>query len=106
MIQDMIGKDLSRVCLPVYFNEPLSMLQKLPEDVEYSELLDKVTLKCWGVVAWWEHADCRHQVRSRRVARRLGTCSGHWRDSMSMGARHGHEGTHHFVCAAKRGCNQ
>jgi hypothetical protein len=38
----MIGKDLSRVCLPVYFNEPLSMLQKLPEDVEYSELLDKV----------------------------------------------------------------
>ena len=41
--QDMIGKDLSRVCLPVYFNEPLSMLQKLPEDVEYSELLDQVT---------------------------------------------------------------
>ncbi len=42
-MQDMIGKDLSRVCLPVYFNEPLSMLQKMPEDVEYSELVDKVT---------------------------------------------------------------
>ena len=49
-MQDMIGKDLSRVCLPVYFNEPLSMLQKLPEDVEYSELLDKVTARFPGVV--------------------------------------------------------
>ena len=51
MVQDMIGKDLSRVCLPVYFNEPLSMLQKMPEDVEYSELVDKVRLpsfsSCW-----------------------------------------------------------
>ena len=41
-LQDMVGKDLSRVCLPVYFNEPLSMLQKLPEDAEYTELIDKV----------------------------------------------------------------
>ena len=37
-----MGKDLSRVCLPVYFNEPLSMLQKMPEDAEYTELIDKV----------------------------------------------------------------
>lgn len=42
LVQEMVGKDLSRVCLPVYFNEPLSMLQKMPEDVEYSELIDKV----------------------------------------------------------------
>ena len=44
LAQEMVGKDLSRVCLPVYFNEPLSMLQKMPEDVEYSELIDKVPL--------------------------------------------------------------
>jgi hypothetical protein len=36
----MVGKDLTRVCLPVYFNEPLSALQKTAEDLEYSELLD------------------------------------------------------------------
>ncbi|OAY67075.1 Oxysterol-binding protein-related protein 1C, partial [Ananas comosus] len=40
MIKDNIGKDLTRVCLPVYFNEPLSSLQKCFEDLEYSYLLD------------------------------------------------------------------
>lgn len=38
LIKDMVGKDLTRVCLPVYFNEPLSALQKTAEDMEYSEL--------------------------------------------------------------------
>lgn len=41
LIKDMVGKDLTRVCLPVYFNEPLSALQKTAEDLEYSELLDQ-----------------------------------------------------------------
>ncbi|ERM95326.1 hypothetical protein AMTRI_Chr04g183010 [Amborella trichopoda] len=41
MIKDNIGKDLTRVCLPVYFNEPLSSLQKCFEDLEYSYLLDR-----------------------------------------------------------------
>ncbi|XVE55393.1 hypothetical protein DITRI_Ditri03aG0155000 [Diplodiscus trichospermus] len=40
MIKDNIGKDLTKVCLPVYFNEPLSSLQKCFEDLEYSYLLD------------------------------------------------------------------
>ena len=31
IIKDMVGKDLTRVCLPVYFNEPISALQKLCE---------------------------------------------------------------------------
>ena len=31
-----------QVCLPVYFNEPLSALQKMAEELEYSELVDKV----------------------------------------------------------------
>ncbi|XP_062200612.1 oxysterol-binding protein-related protein 2A-like isoform X2 [Phragmites australis] len=40
MIKDNVGKDLTRVCLPVYFNEPLSSLQKCFEELEYSHLLD------------------------------------------------------------------
>eukprot|EP00252_Welwitschia_mirabilis_P011313 TRINITY_DN25449_c0_g1_i3.p1 TRINITY_DN25449_c0_g1~~TRINITY_DN25449_c0_g1_i3.p1 ORF type:complete len:725 (+),score=130.78 TRINITY_DN25449_c0_g1_i3:86-2260(+) len=41
LIKDNIGKDLTKVCLPVYFNEPISSLQKCFEDFEYSELLDR-----------------------------------------------------------------
>lgn len=41
IIKDNIGKDLTKVCLPVYFNEPLSSLQKCCEDLEYSYLLDQ-----------------------------------------------------------------
>uniref|UniRef100_A0A0A9W540 Oxysterol-binding protein-related protein 6 n=2 Tax=Lygus hesperus TaxID=30085 RepID=A0A0A9W540_LYGHE len=36
-----IGKDLSQVSMPVALNEPLSMLQRLCEELEYSDLLDK-----------------------------------------------------------------
>lgn len=46
IIKDNIGKDLSGVCLPVYFNEPLSSLQKCFEDLDYSSLVDRA-LK-WG----------------------------------------------------------
>uniref|UniRef100_A0A1J3IVD3 Oxysterol-binding protein-related protein 1A n=1 Tax=Noccaea caerulescens TaxID=107243 RepID=A0A1J3IVD3_NOCCA len=46
MIKDNIGKDLTKVCLPVYFNEPLSSLQKCFEDLEYSYLLDRASE--WG----------------------------------------------------------
>lgn len=41
LIKDNVGKDLTRVCLPVYFNEPISSLQKCFEDLEYSYLLDQ-----------------------------------------------------------------
>ncbi|KAH9713092.1 PH domain-containing protein [Citrus sinensis] len=41
MIKDNIGKDLTKVCLPVYFNEPISSLQKCFEELEYSYLLDR-----------------------------------------------------------------
>ncbi|XP_025080821.1 oxysterol-binding protein-related protein 6-like isoform X2 [Pomacea canaliculata] len=36
-----IGKDLTKISMPVTLNEPLSMLQRLCEELEYSELLDK-----------------------------------------------------------------
>ncbi|XP_061603949.1 oxysterol-binding protein 2 isoform X3 [Phyllopteryx taeniolatus] len=41
IMKNCIGKDLSKIPMPVNFNEPLSMLQRLTEDVEYSELLDR-----------------------------------------------------------------
>ena len=40
ILKDAIGKDLTRITLPVYFNEPISMLQRLCEEIEYSHLLD------------------------------------------------------------------
>ncbi|CAN1731659.1 Oxysterol-binding protein-related protein 1C [Linum perenne] len=46
MIKDNIGKDLTKVCLPVYFNEPISSLQKCFEDLEYSYLIDRACE--WG----------------------------------------------------------
>ncbi|KAJ4766240.1 Oxysterol-binding protein-related protein 1D [Rhynchospora pubera] len=46
IIKENIGKDLSGVCLPVYFNEPLSSLQKCFEDLEYSYLVDRALE--WG----------------------------------------------------------
>lgn len=37
VLKDMIGKDMTKFCVPVYFNEPISMLQKVAEvfDCEY-----------------------------------------------------------------------
>ncbi|KAK3821413.1 MAG: Oxysterol-binding protein-domain-containing protein [Benniella sp.] len=41
ILKNSVGKDLSKITLPVYFNEPTSMLQRMAEDAEYIELLDK-----------------------------------------------------------------
>lgn len=43
IIKNCIGKDLSRIPVPVNFSEPLSMLQRLTEELEYSELLDRAS---------------------------------------------------------------
>uniref|UniRef100_A0A3B3B9W7 Oxysterol-binding protein n=1 Tax=Oryzias melastigma TaxID=30732 RepID=A0A3B3B9W7_ORYME len=40
ILYNNIGKDLSRVSMPVVLNEPVSLLQRLSEELEYSELLD------------------------------------------------------------------
>ncbi|XP_064201055.1 oxysterol-binding protein 1-like isoform X2 [Anguilla rostrata] len=45
IMKNCIGKDLSKIPMPVNFNEPISMLQRLSEDLEYSELLDRAA-KC------------------------------------------------------------
>ncbi|CAN8069426.1 unnamed protein product [Agarophyton chilense] len=40
IIKDALTKDITRMTIPVHFNEPLSFLQRLAEDVEYHSLLD------------------------------------------------------------------
>ncbi|KFG32488.1 Oxysterol-binding protein, partial [Toxoplasma gondii p89] len=39
ILKDCIGKDLSRISMPVYFNEPTSFLQRLLEDFQYADLV-------------------------------------------------------------------
>lgn len=42
-VRKNVGKDLSTISMPVSANEPLSLLQKLSEQLEYAELLDKAS---------------------------------------------------------------
>ena len=45
ILKESLGKDLTHITLPFFFNEPLSVLQKSMEDLEYADLLNKV-LSC------------------------------------------------------------
>lgn len=40
-LKDCIGKDLSRISLPVIMSMPVSILQKMAETQEYNYLIDK-----------------------------------------------------------------
>uniref|UniRef100_A0AAX7VBN2 Oxysterol-binding protein n=1 Tax=Astatotilapia calliptera TaxID=8154 RepID=A0AAX7VBN2_ASTCA len=40
ILYNNIGKDLARVSMPAVLNEPINLLQRLCEELEYSELLD------------------------------------------------------------------
>ena len=37
VLKNSIGKDLTKISFPVFFNEPTSMLQRMAEDMEFSE---------------------------------------------------------------------
>jgi len=41
IMKNCIGKDLSKIPVPVNFSEPISFLQRLCEDFEYSEIIDR-----------------------------------------------------------------
>lgn len=43
IMKNSIGRDLSKIPMPVNFNEPLSMLQRITEDFEYADLLTKAS---------------------------------------------------------------
>jgi hypothetical protein len=54
VLKNCIGKELSKITMPVIFNEPLSFLQRMVEYMEYGHLLRRAS----------EEADpvCRMQV--------------------------------------------
>nr|XP_045616537.1 oxysterol-binding protein 1-like isoform X3 [Procambarus clarkii] len=41
IMKNCIGKELSKIPMPVNFSEPLSFLQRLTEDFEYTDILDR-----------------------------------------------------------------
>jgi hypothetical protein len=49
ILRKNIGKDLSRISMPVTLNEPLGVLQRMCEELEYSELLDNA---CTSLINW------------------------------------------------------
>lgn len=53
-LKQCIGKELSKITMPVIFNEPLSFVQRLTEYLEYSSLLDKAA-KCDNPVERMEY---------------------------------------------------
>ncbi|KAI9346936.1 Oxysterol-binding protein [Obelidium mucronatum] len=40
ILRNNVGKDLSTIAMPIALNEPLNLLQKLAEELEYCDLLD------------------------------------------------------------------
>ena len=69
LLKNMIGKDLTRLPIPVNFSEPLSMLQRMCEDFEYHELLKKASyesdpckrLQLIGAFAMSSYASTEHR---------------------------------------------
>lgn len=56
IIKDSIGKDISKMSVPVYFNDPLSILQKQASTLEYADLVDtamqeKDSMKRLGLIS-------------------------------------------------------
>ncbi|KAG8754479.1 hypothetical protein FRC14_005023 [Serendipita sp. 396] len=41
VLRKNVGKDLSQIALPIGFNEPISILQRLAEDLEYIDLIEQ-----------------------------------------------------------------
>ncbi|ODV90835.1 hypothetical protein CANCADRAFT_15183, partial [Tortispora caseinolytica NRRL Y-17796] len=45
ILKNLIGKDMTRMTLPVSFNECTSLLQRVAEDLEYTDLLEKAAIR-------------------------------------------------------------
>lgn len=43
VLKHSIGKDLTKISIPVFFNEPTSMLQRMAEDMEFSECRESIS---------------------------------------------------------------
>ncbi|XP_066484044.1 oxysterol-binding protein-related protein 7 [Tiliqua scincoides] len=73
ILRNNIGKDLSKVSMPVQLNEPLNTLQRLCEELEYSALLDAASrnpdpcerLLCVAAFAVSAYASTYHRAGSK-----------------------------------------
>ncbi len=45
IIKDSLGKDITKMSVPVYFNDPTNILQKCAASMEYNSLLDQALLQ-------------------------------------------------------------
>jgi oxysterol-binding protein 1 len=45
VLKNSIGKDLTKISFPVFFNEPTSMLQRMAEDMEFSECREYILFR-------------------------------------------------------------
>jgi len=41
IIKDSIGKDVTKMSVPVYFNDPTNILQKCASSMEYNSIIDQ-----------------------------------------------------------------
>jgi hypothetical protein len=58
IIKDSIGKDLTKMSVPVYFNDPANILQKCATSVEYVDIVVDA-IKCKDQIG---RASCRERV--------------------------------------------
>jgi hypothetical protein len=56
ILRKNIGKDLSRISMPVTLNEPLGVLQRMCEELEYCELLDAACKEFISTI------ECKHSA--------------------------------------------
>ncbi|RXN29295.1 oxysterol-binding -related 1-like isoform X1 [Labeo rohita] len=54
VLKKCIGMELSKITMPVIFNEPLSFLQRLTEYMEHTYLIQKATFAVSAVASQWE----------------------------------------------------
>lgn len=40
IIKDNLGKDMTKISVPVFFNDPTNLLQKAAQSMEYTSILD------------------------------------------------------------------
>lgn len=66
LIKDWVGKDISRLSVPVYINEPLCELQKRAEGFQHSYLLDQVYLT-WLCCSFMAKFGTLHHVKRDRA---------------------------------------
>lgn len=69
VLRKAIGKDLSKISLPVSLNEPLGVLQRLCEELEYCDLLDRAA----------EHSDPLDRIMYVAAFSVSGFASGYYR---------------------------